>query len=220
LPAEALEAEAAVRGNDITGIVLTVILIGLCWTAALVIKKKKLFSPHSVEVARKIVHIGVSNFAFFYLYIFETWYVPFSGLVVFACINLWIELNTGSRRSWGTVEYPLVIALLVLLVRFGIGSRIALVCALLGMGYGDGLAAIVGLYAGKVHMPGSTRKTVAGSLTVFTAVFLVCCTMSGLGLGFCLLTAALTMLAEAYTPWNLDNISVPVLIFVLTGVLF
>lgn len=207
------------HGDDILGFVLSVALILLCWTAGWLTTRKKLFGHLSGEVARKIVHIGVSNFAFIYLYIFKNWVWPFAGLLLFAAINFAVEIKHDRRRSWGTVQYPLVIALLILLVRFGIGTPMAVAASLLGMGYGDGLASIAGMTLGRRRIPGTDGKTYAGSIALLVVVFLVCFFFAGCPLLLSVLTALAAALAEAYTPFNLDNITVPVVIFVMTGLI-
>ena len=206
-------------GKDILAAALSAGLIFLCWTVAYVIKKKCPDSEYFKEVARKLVHIGVSNFAFFYLYIFETWYIPFAGLLVFAAVNLFIELNTGSRRSMGTVQYPLVIAFIVLMVHLGYGTKESCAAALLGMGYGDGLAALAGLKFGGMKLPGSSKKTFTGSIVLFFVVLLVCILITGKPLFLCIFTALAATLTEAYTPFGLDNITVPLVIWVMTGLI-
>jgi len=207
------------HGNDILGGVLSVALILVCWGIAYVIKKNKPFGDFSKEVARKLVHIGVSNFAFIYLFLFETWYVPFGGLILFAFINLYIELNTGSRRSMGTVQYPLVMAFIVLMVHLGYGTKASCAAALLGMGYGDGLAALAGIRFGGKKLPGSRKKTFTGSITLFAVVLAVCILTTGRPLYLCLLASLAATLAEAYTPFGLDNITVPLVIYAMTGLM-
>ena len=207
------------HGKDILATALTCALVFSFWGVAYVIKKKESFGSFSKEVARKLVHIGVSNFAFFYLFLFETWYMPFAGLLAFAVINLFIELNTGSRRSMGTVQYPLVIAFIVLMVHLGYGTRESCAAALQGMGYGDGLAALVGLKFGGIKLPGSEKKTFAGSITLFLAVLVVCIAITGRPLFLCIFTALAAALAEAYTPFGLDNITVPLVIYAMTGLI-
>ena len=207
------------HGKDLLATALTCVLVFICWGVAYVIKKKQSFGSFSREVARKLVHIGVSNFAFFYLFIYEEWYMPFAGLLAFSVINLLIELNTGSRRSMGTVQYPLVMAFIVLMVHLGYGTKESCAAALLGMGYGDGLAALVGLRFGGMKLPGSEKKTFSGSITLFFIVLAVCITITGRPLFMCIFTALAAALAEAYTPFGLDNITVPLVIYAMTGLI-
>ena len=206
-------------GKDILAAGLTVALVVFWWIVAYVIKSKFPENEYLKEVARKLVHIGVSNFAMLYLYMFETWYMPFAGLLVFSVINLFIELKTGSRRSMGTVQYPLVIAFIVFMVHLGYGTKESCAAALLGMGYGDGLAALVGLGFGGIKLPGSKKKTFTGSIVMFFVVLLVCIVFTGRPLFLCIFTALAATLTEAYTPFGLDNITVPLVIWAMTGLI-
>ncbi len=199
--------------GDILGVILAVSLIGLCWALALAVKKTQCFNDVSNEVARKIVHIGVSNFAFIYLYVFENDLFPVLGLVAFAFINLYIETHSGNRRSWGTVEYPLVIAGLILVRFFTNADKAYVACALLGMGYGDGFAAIIGKKFGKIKISPFGAKTLAGSLTVLLIVSFICFFVGETNLVQSLLIGLVACIAEAFTPFGLDNISVPLVIY-------
>jgi len=208
------------HGKDVMGLGLTLSLVGLCWSIAVLVKSRKLFGPMSAEVGRKILHIGVSNFAFIYLYIFENWYIPFAGFLAFAALNVFVELRSDMGRGWGMVEYPLVCALMILLVHLGVGTPRAFAAALLGMGYGDGLAPLAGKAFGGPVIPGTEGKTFSGSTVLFVSVFTVCLMITDLGVGACLLTALLAALAEAYTPFGLDNVTLPLVIFAMTGLVY
>ncbi len=174
----------------------------------------------SAEVARKVLHIGVSNFAFIYLYVFESWYIPFAGLLAFAVMNVFVELRSDMGRGWGMVEYPLVSALMILLVHLGVGTPQAFAAALLGMGYGDGLAPLAAAIIGGPSIPGSKGKTYAGSTVLLLCVFAACLLVTDLSIGICFLTALLGALAEAYTPFGLDNVTLPLVIFAMTGIVY
>lgn len=208
------------HGNDLKGIALTLALVGLCWILALLIKKKRVFGSMSAEVGRKVLHIGVSNFAFIYLYVFESWYVPFAGLLAFAVLNVFVELRSDMGRGWGMVEYPLVSALMILLVHLGVGTPRAFAAALLGMGYGDGFAPLAGRAIKSPVIPGTRGKTLSGSAVLFVSVFAVCLGVTDLGLPACLLTTLLAAAAEAWTPFGLDNVTLPLVIFAMTGIVY
>ncbi len=208
------------HGNDLKGIAITLALVAFCWALALLIKRKNVFGSMSAEVGRKILHIGVSNFAFIYLYVFESWYIPFSGLLVFAGLNVFVELRSDMGRGWGMVEYPLVSALMILLVHLGVGTPRAFAAALLGMGYGDGLAPLAGMAIKSPVIPGTKGKTLSGSAVLFVSVLAVCLAVTKLGMPACFLTSLLAAAAEAWTPFGLDNITLPLVIFAMTGIVY
>lgn len=249
-PVADLEEAEAVHG-DVLGIVLSVCLIGVCGLLALlVVRIGRSRSRHLdmgsglvyPEIARKIVHIGVSNWFFIYYFVFERSFWAIVGLCAFAAVNAVMNVTgamgslfaqASSKRNWGMVYYPLSVVLLIVLADFGFGDRLCVGCALIGMGYGDGLAALVGMRFGK-HRLGSSesgvksegsskrsRKTVEGSLTMFLVVFvsfmLLNVLIGGSGFGptfwFGFIAALASTFAEAYTPSGLDNVTVPLVIY-------
>lgn len=207
-------AEAAAVPGNLKGLVLSVLLIAFCWIVSSFFKDK--------VIARKVLHIGVSNWFFIYFHCFTSWYFPVAGLGAAALLNLFLELKSSSglscRRSYGTVIYPLMVIACIIASELGFGSKICVGCALLGMGYGDGFAAVAGLKLGKRKMPFSS-KTVVGSLTVFilvSAVELILTDCSVFTAGLIGLTASI---CECYCPGFVDNIAVPAVIYIMTALL-
>lgn len=82
------------------------------------------------------------------------------------------------------------------------------------LAFGDGLASLSGKLIGKITIPGSHGKTVAGSLTCFLAVFIAvfyCCNNCYASL----LTAVFAMLLEMLPLSDFDNLIIPVTIGVI-----
>lgn len=223
--------------GDALGLVLSVSLIALCLGLSFAVVKlgKGRLGPSRSEIARKVVHIGVSNWFFIYCFVFESVWWPILGLAGFAVINAVLNLSGGfhvlmgqesTRRNWGLVQYPVSIILLIMLEALGLGSKVNVGCAILGMGYGDGLAALIGRRFGKRRLWGSKDKSVAGFVTMAVVTFCVVLAVK-LSFGFShplylvvlasLATATCAALIEAYTPFGLDNITVPIAIFFLSG---
>lgn len=79
------------------------------------------------------------------------------------------------------------------------------------LAFGDGFASLFGKLFGRVHIPFTNGKTVAGSLTCFAAVFIssfcVCrnCLVS-------LILALIAMMVEVIPMKDFDNIVIPILI--------
>lgn len=201
---------------------------GLIWSAVLILfflitayffRKKEIFGDFSAEFARKIVHIGVSNWYFIYVAFFDNFIYPVAGLMFFAVVNLFFELNFGKRRSWGMVYYPVAVAVCIISTELWFGSKEAVGCALLGMGYGDGIAALAGKKWGKKLIPFSPGKTWLGSLVVFIVVFFTVTVLLHSELIPSIVISFCAVLAEAYTPYGLDNITLPFTIFILVGLL-
>ena len=167
---------------------------------------------------------------------FETDLWPVLGLASFAVINAVMNISGGlaklmgqdsTKRNWGLVQYPVSIILLILMKRLGFGDIAAFGCAVLGMGYGDGLASLAGRYISSGKITRNSKKTVAGSITMavvtFIIVFAVKTAYSQDPAALCLACAAVcsvcATLVEAFTPFGLDNISVPLTIYVIAGLL-
>lgn len=224
--------------GDALGILLSVLLIGVCLGLSFVVAKygKKRLGESRSEVARKIVHIGVSNWFFIYAHVFEDDVWPIVGLASFAVINMVLNLSgalaklmaqDSTKRNWGLVQYPISIILLILIKRAGFGDIAVFGCAVLGMGYGDGLASLVGRHMKSPKLWKDSKKTVAGSVTMAIVTFVVVLLVkTGYGqteVSAALLAAAACAVAatlvEALTPFGLDNISVPLSIYVIAGLL-
>ena len=223
--------------GDIWGLLLSVALILSCLIASFLVARhgRKAFGDLCPEIARKIVHIGVSNWFFIYCHVFESDLWPIIGLAGFAVINAVMNMSGGlhvlmgqesTKRNWGLVQYPISIIILIMLRHFGVGDMVCVGCGVLGMGYGDGLASIVGMKVKSGHMPGQKKKTIAGSVTMAVVTFVIVLTLNlayRQGVAFArvalvsLLAAICATFVEAYTPLGLDNISVPLTIYLIAG---
>ncbi len=233
---EAVSVEEADMHGDALGILLSVLLIGICLVLAFIVSRfgKRRLGDASSEIARKIVHIGVSNWFFIYYHVFESDLWPILGLAAFALINLLLNVTGGlsvmmgqgsKKRNWGLVEYPISVILLIVLKMLGFGDAVCVGCGLLCMGYGDGLAALVGRSVKSRKMGIDGRKSLAGFVTMVAVTFFIFVALklvyvSGVSamkvLGIGLLCAVIAALVEAYTPFGLDNISVPLTIYLVS----
>lgn len=86
------------------------------------------------------------------------------------------------------------------------------------LAFGDGLASLSGKLIGRITIPGSHGKTVAGSLTCFIAVFIAvfcCCTNCYVSL----VTALFAMLLEMLPLSDFDNLIIPIAIGSVFGIL-
>jgi len=205
--------------GNLMGVIYTLILILGCMAAAYLVSRK------SAETARKIVHIGVAHWYFIYVHCFTSPYPALAGLAAFALINGGLNLSGGlarllgqksTRRNWGLVWYPISFFVMVVLCAFGIGDRVALGCAMLGMGWGDGLAALLGSRFGKRQLYGG--KTRLGFCVMFAVTGTIALSFTG-SLPLALLCALTAAMLELITPFGLDNISVPLGIYAAAAIL-
>ena len=155
--------------NNILGVVLTYLYIGLVIVAAKVFEKK------GKEASRKFIHIMLGNWWFIAMYFFTNVWFAIIGPISFVIINylsykkdLIKVMERDEQDGLGTVYYALALLILAI-VSFGIFKQPLLgLIPTLVMAYGDGLAAIIGKSVkSKKYKLGETKKSFAGSLTMF-----------------------------------------------------
>jgi phytol kinase len=136
-------------------------------------------------------------------------------------------MMSSNRSNLGTVYFPISFAAILLLFW---GNPLAgaehprlIVAALMPLTWGDALAAVVGERFGRRRYTvlGQTRS-VEGSLVMFIASALA--TWLALGaspvtLPLALLVAAGATLAEALSPWGIDNLTVPAVSAIILALL-
>ena len=212
-----MEWIAAVGTIVIVGIVLAL----LEWTG-----KKLQMQP---ETIRKWIHIAVGHWVFLALAWMEHWYVAITPLLFFTLIN-WITLKRGTGRmnqvervSYGTVYYPMALALLVLF--FFEQEPMALVAGSMVLAWGDGLAALVGKRFGKTfYTRGKIQRSFEGSIAMFLASFLVLTVTflfyeepTWLAVSYGFLLANIATLIEAVSYRDTDNLLIPLTIGALVA---
>lgn len=148
---------------------------------ALVIIGAKAFEKKGKEISRKFIHIMLGNWWIIAMYFFSNvWYAIFVP-TTFVIINYLSYKNDlikimerDEQDGMGTVYYA--IALLILsIVSFGIFKNPLLGLApTFVMAYGDGLAAVIGKnIKSKKYKISSTKKSIAGSITMFVITTLI-----------------------------------------------
>ena len=185
----------------------------------------------SGEVSRKIIHISVANWWLIAMNFMEHTYIAVIGPISFIIINtisykqhLFPAMEDDvPRDNLGTIYFPVSLLILVLLCFNGHLPLSAGAAGILIMGYGDGLAALVGSRFGRYKIKfgrWDSRKTVLGSTTMliaaFITVFLVVVLSPGnvsvtKAAGISIPVALGATLIELVTPRGFDNISVPIL---------
>jgi len=186
---------------------------------------KTLFKPDS-ESIRKFIHILVSNWVFFLVYMFDDVRYAVLGPLAFIVINSIFVfggfgkyLGMGDRkRDNGLIYFPISLLLLTFMYFKGMIGREDILAGVLIMGYGDGLAAIVGKRFGKnKYSYFSCKKSIEGSATMFL-VAMVIALLLGQNLPVAVTMALVATVFEGVTPLGLDNITVP-LLTAITGAL-
>lgn len=217
--------------SNIVGLIISFAFLGAVIVFAFVLGKKTTISS---ETMRKIIHIGVSNWWFLEISLFTTLSYALVGPIFFIITNSFFTFLDWGRfigmddrkRNYGLIYFPVTLLLLVIFQYQGFLAPIACTIGVLVMGYGDGLAALIGRKWGKrkLSIP-SGGKTWLGTLVMFLVSFLV--TFLGLMttslplesvFGVSLLVGVVASLVEAITPLGLDNLTVPLLVAFLVGV--
>jgi len=185
----------------------------------------------SPEFTRKLVHVSVGILIVFAPSIFV---VPLPAIILallFIVVNflavrfgLLKGMHDPTRRSYGTVYYPL--AFLILVMVFWYRAPVILSCSILVLAFGDAAAAIVGelVPSPKVFHLSSDKKSIQGSITmgvVSFAVLVVGMFLLGDGIPADAMLASAGVAAVTGTAWEalssrgLDNLTVPLSVAVI-----
>ena len=144
--------------------------IALVMFIASMLKKQEYVSE---ETSRKIIHIGVSNWYFIALYFASSidiglLIIPPITFIFFNYLSYRLNLVKGMERAdkkdLGTVYYPIAL-LALLLFSNQIGKVDVGFLGFMVLGYGDGLAAVIGKKFGRTRS--KSGKSFIGSLTMF-----------------------------------------------------
>ncbi len=215
--------------HDIKGVVISIIFVVLILILSELIRKLGKFST---EFTRKLVHIGVSHWWLIAMFLINDLVYAIIPPILFIILNYYSykkdlikSMERGQDKSdLGTVYFPVSLLVLILLTWNGglLGADLKHLGALgiLVMGYGDGFAALIGEKFGRLKFKiFSTVKSIEGSIAMFVFSFAVSTVILGIFAGFDFNTirigfalAIVATLIEAYTPYGLDNLTVPILI--------
>ncbi|MGA2641639.1 MAG: hypothetical protein ABSG21_12140 [Spirochaetia bacterium] len=189
--------------------------------------------------ARKVIHIGVAHWWLIAWATMSDPWVASIGPASFIVINalavrykLLPAMDEGAdRRNLGTVYFPISLLLLVNLCWRGVIPQWVGGIAALVLGWGDGLAALVGEGNGTtgIRIWGG-RKSAAGTLFMFSASFAVTLVFTlvfnarfgallpAVGVAACVAAAATAV--ELFTPLGIDNITIPLSVAALYAGVF
>ena len=208
--------------NNLIGILLMSLYI------AVILVLSKFTSKFGEETSRKFVHIMLCNVWFFMIYFFDSviWASILPALfIVINSLSYKFKLIKSIEREesdgFGTIYYAISL-FIICIFTFSVNKPIVGLSGVLIMGYGDGFAAILGK---KIKSPkykvGNTTKSLAGSTTMFVISLIICTILLRvLGANYFILKAigisVIATILEAISIKGLDNITVPVIITILT----
>ena len=206
--------------NNIVGIVVSIIFVFLIIGISSLLTKFKLLSDGG---SRKFTHIGVSNWWIIAMIFFN------SNIYAAIVPGLFVIVNyisykkqvfkamerDGSKNDLGTVYFALSLLILALITFKNAEFSYIGALGILIMGYGDGLAAVIGVKYGKHKFKVlGNEKSFEGSLAMFVFSFLVSVSLLyifnpvNITL-FSLIVAIVSTALEAFSPYGLDNLTVP-----------
>lgn len=208
--------------KNLIGIVVISVYIALVLIASKFLEKK------GEEASRKFVHIMLSNIWFLYLIFIDSlawaWILP----ALFVIINslsykfkIFKSIEREENDGFGTVYYAISI-LLISIFTYKSGNPLIGLPGILVMGYGDGFAAIIGKKVkSKQYKIGKSTKSVAGSITMLVVSLVICMIIFGiLNIDYFWIkaigVAVFATVLEAVSVKGLDNITVPIVVTILT----
>jgi phytol kinase len=218
--------------GDVGGIVATMLFVFITIGFAEFIRRQFAFSPN---FTRKIIHVGVGNWIFLWPFAFDNWYAILLPPALFVVLN-YVSYRRGLVKAMerkvkagglGTVYYAISLAI-VAPISMLLRKNWSAACAIMLMAWADGLADPIGRKFGahKYSIAGSNRS-IEGSLGFFLVGFVTVAfvlmffaAFSSLPPGFnipvfSLGNAALGTLIEAVSPAGMDNLTVPIVTFIV-----
>jgi len=180
------------------------------------------------ELARKSIHISVAVFAAFWPYYLSYKNIDYIAVAFIIVImfsrmfGLFQSIKQVKRNTQGDYFFPLGILLLSLVAPQKEIFTVALLC----VGLGDGLAALVGQKYGRKNSFKifSGNKSVAGSLTVFIVSLIILAFVDYFGHMRLELISLIIMplcvsVVEALSPYGSDDLFIPVTVLIILSVL-
>ncbi|WP_426348115.1 diacylglycerol/polyprenol kinase family protein [Alloiococcus sp. CFN-8] len=206
--------------NNIYGIICSFIFVAAVLGLSTLLSKRGIIRG---EGSRKLIHIGVCNWWIIAMVFYDNPFYAALVPAVFIAVNYMsykkqlikaMERN-GGKKDLGTVYYAVSLFILALLSFGPDGEPYIGAIGILVMGYGDGIAAIIGERLGRIPFgPKKSGKTLEGTIGMFLAsfivVFMIMSIFSDISpLWVSLAIALYGAVAELYTPNGFDNLTVP-----------
>lgn len=212
--------------RNIFGLIASIVYI------LIIILSAKIFDKSGKEASRKYIHIMLSNWWIIAMIFFN------SPLFACICPGLFIIINfisykynlikamerdENEKDGLGTVYYAVSLFVLAYLTFGPLNNTVLGLCAIIVMGYADGMAAIIGKAIKSPSFKiGNATKTLAGCLTMFIITFII---VSGFlvfnNIAFWFIKAIIISLivtvVEAVSIKGTDNLTVPL---ITAGLLF
>jgi dolichol kinase len=187
------------------------------------------------DISRKITHIGAGSLIIFWALYTDgdgTEYLNISVLVLWLFLlvmkGLFADPNdeavmtmtrTGDRKE--LLRGPLYFVIVAILCGTVYYKSFEGIMAMAALGWGDGIAPIIGTRYGKLKYKILSQKSVEGSLSVFAASFAAGCFFIWLlapehfDITRILIFSVIATIAEGISPKELDNFFIPASVIIL-----
>lgn len=213
--------------NNIIGIIVSIIFVGM------VIASAKVFEKNGKEASRKYIHIMLSNWWVIAMIFFDNMFAAAFVPALFVIINylsykkglikvMERTKNDKNKDSLGTVYYALSLFILALITFGPLNNPTIGLCGIFVMGYGDGLAAVIGKNVkSRAYKIKGNQKTLAGSATMFVVTLIIIFMfLKYIETEYVLIKAIIVSIImtiiEAISIKGTDNITVPIITSLLT----
>lgn len=175
---------------------------------------KSIISPF---LQRKLLHIGMANWWWIRLFIFDSILYACIGPFAFCFINLFIEKKSNIKKH-GMTYFAVSLLFCTICSFYNAYTCICATIAIMILGFADPMAAIVGGSFSKDH------KTIQGSVTFFLTtmiVLLVANITSDIHIFFfeAMSIGVVVSFVESKVLPECDNLLIPIVVFILCYVL-
>ena len=189
----------------------------------LIIYISSLLSKGHSELSRKVIHIGVSNWWIIIIIFFNNVILASIVPAIFCIINylsykfdILKSMERDENKTLGTVYYAISCLLLTILTFTGFNNKLYAGIGILTMGYGDGLAALIGRkFTSREFKVFGNKKSVLGSFTMFLTslivITIITLCFNQFNILKVLLLSSVATIIEAISPFGIDNLTVPIL---------
>ena len=181
-----------------------------------VLKRKRIFS---VDSTRRIIHLGAAVIAFsfpVYLSLLQSLMMCLIILMIMGIsrkISFFSHIHKVERKTWGEIFYPLGIMAAVISFLPDKPENFKIVVLILGVS--DVLANIIGTrWGSKPFSICKGTKTREGALTFFLSAFIILILFK-ISMPIAFLISATASVAEFFSPYGSDNLTVPVVVSAL-----
>lgn len=176
------------------------------------------------EIVRKSIHMCSAFVPFFLRIAYMPVLVLLGAALIFYCISEFLRLKgvelpfiakvtavAARKRDENKFVFGPVTLVLGIIISAVLWKPSAAAIGIYALSFGDGLASLSGKLFGRVYIPCTHGKTVAGSLTCFLAVYISSfCVCGDAAAAFFLAFSA--MVIEVIPLADLDNVVIPVAI--------